>query len=128
MCHGSAPSEISLADNARLCRGFYESVSTLEGGGASLVDAFLHRFKGYDIELTCHDEIASLEDVRDKRVGRFILSSGAEVEADTCVFTINPKSIIELLPKNAFPPAFFSRVNAFDCTPGFFTLFALLDE
>jgi phytoene dehydrogenase-like protein len=128
MCHGSAPSEISMADNSRLCRGFYESVAMLEGGGSSLVDALLNRLKKYDVTISCDTEITSLEDIQEKSVGKFVLSSGDSVSADACVFTINPKSILDLLPRTAFPPAFFKRVENFDCTPGFFTLFATLDN
>ncbi len=128
MCHGSAPSEISLADNARLCYGFYESICTLEGGGASLVNAFLLELKKYDVDIICSEEIAKLADIKDKRVGRIILKSGAEIELESLIFTINPKSVVDILPERSFPPAFFSRVNNFEDTPGFFTVFATLDD
>ena len=128
MCHGSAPSEISMADNARLCAGFYESVAILKGGGGSLVDALLDELDAYDIEIACCSEIARLENLSEKKVGCFLLNTGETIEADACVFTINPKSIMGILPCEAFPPAFFKRVESFVSTPGFFTLFAKLDE
>ncbi len=128
MCHGSAPSEISLAGNARLCQGFYESIATLKGGGSSLVNAFLNKLEKYDVEIRCSDEVVELADIKDKKVGRLLLRSGLEIESDAAIFTINPKSIIDILPKDAFPPAFFKRVESFEYTPGFFTLFAALDE
>ncbi|NOY74792.1 MAG: NAD(P)/FAD-dependent oxidoreductase [Kiritimatiellaeota bacterium] len=128
MCHGSAPSEISMADNSRLCVGFYESVATLEGGGSSLSDALLRELEGYGVEIRCETEIAELAKVADKKVGEFVLSDGDIVEANSCVFTINSKSIAELLPRDAFPPAFFQRVDSFECAPGFFTVFAKLDD
>ena len=128
MCHGSAPSEISLADNARLCYGFYESICTLEGGGASLVDAFLAELNKYDVEIICSDEIAKLTDIQNKRVGRIVLKSGIKIEPESLIFTINPKSVADILPDNSFPPAFFKRVDNFEDTPGFFTVFAVLDD
>jgi all-trans-retinol 13,14-reductase len=128
MCHGSAPSEISLADNARLCQGFYESICTLEDGGSSLVNAFLDELKKYNVEIICSDEIVELADIKEKKVGRLILKSGREIEPGVTVFTINPQSVIDLLPKNSFPPAFFKRVENFESTPGFFTVFASLDN
>jgi len=128
MCHGSAPSEISFADNARLCQGFYESVATMEGGGSSLVQAFLNELKKYEVEIRCSDEVIGLTDIKNKRVGRLLLASGKEIRADNIVFTINPKSMAEILPRESFPPAFFKRIESFDCTPGFFTVFAALDD
>ena len=128
MCHGSAPSEISMADNSRLCQGFYESICTISGGGASLVNAFTKQLKAYDVEIITSDEIVEMTDVKNKKVGRFILRSGLELESDICVFTIPPASILEILPKENFPPAFFNRVGNFEDTPGFFTVFAALDS
>jgi len=127
MCHGSAPSEISMADNSRLCQGFYESICTIAGGGASLVNAFMKKLSDYDVEIITSDQIVEMADIKNKRVGRFILHSGIELESDICVFTIPPASILKLLPKENFPPAFFNRVESFEDTPGFFTIFAALD-
>lgn len=128
MCHGSAPSEISMADNSRLCQGFYESICQIAGGGGSLVKAFMKELLNYDVEIITSDEIVELTDIKDKKVGRFILKSGIELESELCVFTIPPASITTLLPKENFPPAFFNRVEGFECTPGFFTVFAALDK
>jgi len=128
MCHGSAPSEISFADNARLCQGFYESVATIEGGGSSLVKAFLDELNKYDVEIVCSDEVIKFEEIKNKRAGRLLLASGKEIVSDNIIFTINPKSMAEILPTESFPPAFFKRVESFDCTPGFFTVFASLDN
>lgn len=126
MCHGSAPTEISLADNSRLCQGFYESICQIKGGGAALVKAFTDKLMEYDVEIITSDEIVELSEIKDKKVGRFVLGSGIELESDICVFTISPQPILELLPKDHFPSAFFKRVDSFDYTPGFFTVFAKL--
>lgn len=128
MCHGSAPTEISMADNSRLCQGFYENICQIAGGGASLVNAFMKQLLDFDVEIITSDEIIELTDIQEKKVGRFILRSGVELESDLCIFTIPPASIIKLLPKENFPPAFFNRVESFECTPGFFTVFAALDD
>lgn len=126
MCHGSAPTEISMADNARLCQGFYESICTIAGGGASLVNAMMKQLMDYEIEIITSDKIVKMADIKDKKVGRFILRSGIELESDICVFTIPPAAILEILPPEHFPPAFFNRINSFEYTPGFFTVFANL--
>lgn len=128
MCHGSAPSEISMANNSRLCQGFYESICTISGGGASLVNAFIKQLHNYGVEIITSDEIVEMVDIKDKKVGRFILRSGVELESDICVFTIPPASILKILPKEHFPRAFFNRIGNFEETPGFFTVFAVLNQ
>ena len=128
MCHGSAPSEISMADNSRLCAGFYESVATIEGGGSSLVNALIEQLRKFDVEIRCGTEIITLAGIDRKKVGSFVLNTGETFSTEACVFTINPKSIVDILPRDAFPPAFFQRIESFEATPGFFTLFAKLDE
>lgn len=128
MCHGSAPSEISMANNSRLCQGFYESISTIAGGGASLVEAFEERLKEFDVEIITSDEIVKMVDVKNKKVGKFILKSGLEFESEICVFTTSPSSVVDIVPKENFPKAFYNRINNFEDTPGFFTLFASINK
>ena len=128
MCHGSAPSEISLAANARLCYGFYESVSTIKGGGKALVDAFLTALRKHNVELKCSEEAIKITDIKNKRAGKLLLKSGGEIEAENFILTVSPQIIADILPKEHFPPAFFKRVGSYQCTPGFFTVFAFLDE
>ena len=128
MCHGSAPSEISMADNARLCAGFYESVATLEGGGESLVNAFLAELANRDVEIKCDEELVDIRGVSNRRAERFLLKSGRELETNELIFTISPQSVASILPKQHFPPAFFHRIESFEPTPGFFTVFATLPE
>ena len=69
-----------------------------------------------------------MADITNKRVGKIILKSGIELETESLIFTINPKSIAKILPNEHLPPAFFNRINNFEDTPGFFTLFAALDD
>jgi len=128
MCHGTPPSEISMADNARLSFGFYESICTIDGGGSSLVNAFLEELQKFDVEILTSDEIVKICDIKDKKARQFLLKSGYEVNANECVFTISPKAVSDILPESYFPPAFFNRMESFDYTPGFFTIFAELDS
>ncbi|MBN1864928.1 MAG: NAD(P)/FAD-dependent oxidoreductase [Victivallales bacterium] len=123
MCHGTAPSEISLANHARLCQGFYESVSMLSGGGSSLVNAMLSKLGSMDVEIATSEEIVGIADICGRRAGRLILKSGREIIPGNCVFTCPCGQTLSILPREAFPPAFFSRCEQFEDTPGFFTVF-----
>jgi len=127
MCYGVRPREISFADHSRICVGLYESVARIEGGGNALIDAFRKRFLDFDIEVGCGTSIAEMADIRDHRVGRFVLSTGEEVECENCVFTIHPKEILRLVPEGVLSRAFVSRVSSFEASAGFFAVFATLD-
>ncbi|PKL52649.1 MAG: hypothetical protein CVV37_00170 [Nitrospira bacterium HGW-Nitrospira-1] len=127
MCYGVKPQEITFANHSRICLGLYESVARIHGGGNALIEAFQKRFQDFDIEVSCGTTIAEMADIRDNRVGRFILNTGEEIECENCVFTIHPKEILKLIPEGVLSKAFISRVSSFEASTGFFALFATLD-
>lgn len=127
MCYGTRPSEVSFAANARICFSLYESLARVRDGG----DAFINAFKeglaevGVDIAKKCH--IVACEDVRDRRVGRFVLNTGDEVSCESCIFTIHPHEILKTLPRKHLSKAFIDRVNDFEPTCGFFSVYGVVD-
>jgi phytoene dehydrogenase-like protein len=127
MCYGVRPEEISFADHSRICLGFYEAVAHVKGGGGAFINAFEKKFGDFDIEVSCNEYIADLADINDKRVGRFVLSSGHDVLADNCIFTIHPGEILAILPEKHFSRAFINRVNSFEPSTGFFSVFAAME-
>lgn len=126
MCYGVRPDEISFANHSRMCLSFYESIACVKGGGDAFVRAFQEKFKEYDVEIRCCTTLAELAEINDGRVGRFILSSGEEIVADNCIFTIHPKQIMKILPQKHFSRAFANRVSSFESSAGFFSVFASL--
>ena len=123
MCHGTAPSEISMAGNARLCQGFYESVGRISCGGGALVDALAGKLEKLGVQIITSDAVISVADVRDRLAGRILLASGKELKIGECIFTVPPRAVASCLPKEGFPPAFFQRCESYENTPGFFTVF-----
>jgi all-trans-retinol 13,14-reductase len=128
MCYGVKPSEISFANHSRVSFGLYESVARVKDGGDAFIRAFKKRFAEYDIDIRCQSHITECSDITNNIVGRFILNTGEEVFADRCTFTIHPKAVLEILPKKHLSKAFIDRVSAFEPTPGFFTVFGLLEN
>lgn len=126
MCYGVKPRDISFANHSRMVLNFYESIARVKDGGDAFIKAFQAKFKGYDVDIRCGSTIAELADIQGSKVGRFVLNTGEEVSADSCVFTIHPKEILNLLPKNHFSKAFASRVTSFESSAGFFSVFATL--
>lgn len=127
MCYGVRPDEISFANHSRMCLSFYESIACVKGGGDAFVRAFRGKLAEYGVEVRCNACLAELADIRDSKVGRFILSTGEEILADTCVFTIHPKEIIRIMPRDQVSRAFVSRVSSFEPSAGFFSVFGVLN-
>ncbi len=128
MCHGVKPSEISFASHARVCFELYESTARLRHGGESLIDAFADRFKALDVDVRTGSWITACGDVTDDRVTRFELNTGEEVSAGSVILTIHPRQILELLPRGHYSKAFAARVEAFEPSAGFFTVYGTLDD
>jgi phytoene dehydrogenase-like protein len=126
MCYGVRPDEISFANHSRMVLNFYESIAFVKDGGDAFVRAFQHKLEKLDVEIRTGTHIVELADIRENRVGRFILSTGEEVAADTCVLTIHPKEILKILPEKHFSRAFAGRVSSFEASAGFFSLFATI--
>jgi len=128
MCYGVMPNEVSFADHCRMCVALYDSVARVKDGGDAFVEAFDRRFDELDVEVRCGTWVEECLDIGDDRVGRFRLNTGEEVEFDTCVLTIHPWLILDMLPKEHLSKAFVNRVSAFEASAGFFSIFGLMDE
>ncbi len=128
MCYGTRPNEVSFATHARVCYGLQESLARTENGGDAFVDALVDVLKQDKVEIRTRTTIAACTDIEKRKVLRFVLSDGTEVSAATCIFTIHPKSIVTILPKENISKAFQSRVADFESTNGFFTLYGDIDS
>ncbi len=128
MCYGTRPNEVSFATHARVCYGLQESLARVEDGGQAFVDAFVHVLERDGVDIQTNITIAQCEDVVDRKVEKFILTDGTEVTAPSCIFAIDPRSILEILPKQHLSKAFQSRVTDFEPTMAFFTLFGTIDR
>ena len=126
MCYGVRPSEISFANHCRVAFGLYEAVVRVKDGGDAFVNAFKKAFEKLDVDVRLRTYIERCENVENRQVGRFVLNTGEEVSCDQCIFTIHPRSILETLPKEHLNKAFIDRVNDFEPSLGFFSLYCTL--
>lgn len=126
MCYGVKPSDISFANHSRMVLSFYESFACVRNGGDALVRAFEEKFKKYDVEVRCGATLSELTDIVDSKVGRFVLNNGEEVTADACVLTIHPSELLKILPAKHYSRAFAKRVQSYESSIGFFSVFAVL--
>lgn len=128
MCYGTPPSEVSFASHCRMCDGLYESVARVERGGQAFIDAFEAAFKPLAIDIVCNTEIVECLNLNERQVGSVRLSSGEEVSFNECLFTINPHEILRVLPEEKLSRGFIHRVDAYESSAGFFTLFAVNEQ
>lgn len=123
MCYGVKPAEISFANHARVAYGLYEAVVRIKDGGDAFVRAFSKALKALGVEIRLRTTIQECRNVENREVGSFLLSDGEEVTCGQCVFTIHPSSILETLPKEEVSKAFVERIQDFEPSMGFFSLY-----
>ena len=128
MCYGVKPSEISFAGHSRVSYSLYESIARVKDGGDAFIRAFRKRFSEFDIDIRCGEYIAACDDIKNKHVGRFILNTGEEISSNCCIFTIHPQEILKTLPKKNLSKAFINRVNSFEPSAGFFSVYGILED
>jgi all-trans-retinol 13,14-reductase len=128
MCYGARPNEASFSTHCRACYGMQESLARVEDGGDAFVDALVDALQKDRVDIRTRCTIQKCEDVQQRKVGRFVLSDGSEVSAATCIFTIHPRNILSVLPEENTSKAFRDRIQDFEATPGFFTLYGSLEE
>ncbi len=128
MCYGTRPDEVSFANHARVSFGLQESLARVEHGGDAFVDSLVGVLQKNDVDIRTRTTIVQCTDVKDKKVGRFVLSDGTEVTSKHCIFTIHPRSILATLPKENLSRAFQNRVDDFQASDAFFTLYGTIDK
>ena len=128
MCYGVKPSEFSFADHSRVSYSLYQSIARVKDGGDAFIRAFRKRFSEFDIDIRCGEYIVKCGDIKNKHVGRFILNTGEEISSDCCIFTIHPREILKTLPEQNLSKAFINRVNAFEPSAGFFSVYGVLED
>ncbi len=126
MCYGVKPSEISFANHSRVAYSLYEATVRIRNGGDAFVSAFSKALKNLNVDIRLRTYIKECQDIENRQVGRFILNTGEEVSCDQCIFTIHPASILKTLPRESLSKAFIDRVEDFEPTLGFFSLYCVL--
>lgn len=127
MCYGVKPDEVSFANHARVAYGLYEAVARVKNGGDAFVIAFTKAIKNLGVDIRLKTYIEECADIENRTVGRFVLNNGEAVSCNECIFTIHPDSILKTLPKEHVTKAFAERVEDFEPSLGFFSLYCVLN-
>lgn len=127
MCYGVKPSEISFANHSRICYDLYESTARFRNGGDALISAFQDKFKTLGVETRCNTWVTEFIENPDGVVEGAILNSGEEIAFESAILTIHPRQIMEILPRRRISKAFTERVDSFEPSIGFFTVYGTLE-
>lgn len=128
MCYGTKPSEASFATHCRASWGMQESLARVEDGGDAFVDSLVDVLRNDSVEIRTRCTIQECADVVNRKVTRFLLSDRTEVTASSCIFTIHPASVLAALPKEHLSKAFQERVNDFQPSNSFFTVYGAMEK
>jgi all-trans-retinol 13,14-reductase len=101
-----------------------QTISFVKDGGDAFIRGFSKKLTEYDVNIRCGTYLTELSDISNSRVNTFVLNTGEAVSAGSCVFTIHPKEILQLLPEKHYSKAFAGRVSSFEPSVGFFSVFA----
>jgi phytoene dehydrogenase-like protein len=126
MCYGTRPNEVSFTTHCRVSFGLHESLARVENGGDAFVDALVDVLKKDHVDIRTRTSIKECADIKERKVQRFVLTDGTEVCAKACIFTIHPGSILAALPKEHLSKGFQNRVNDFEPSNAFFTLYGAI--
>ena len=127
LCHGAKPSEVSFSAHSLVSLSLFESPARVENGGDAFVRAFRSRLKELGVEVLCGTHIVECRDLREGGVGSFLLSNGDEVAFASAVLTVHPSEILRMIPAALLRPRWIKRVNGYQDSVGFFSVFATLD-
>jgi len=128
MCYGGKTSEVSIANHCRVAYGLYDAVVRIKDGGDAFINAFKDNFSRLGINVKQETFITGCGDIKDNVVGRFILNTGEEVSCNQCIFTIHPKEVLNTLPKEHLSKAFIQRIEDFESSLGFFSVYGVVDS
>ena len=127
-CHGTPPREISLSGHCRINYGLYHDLLRFEGGGDSVVQAFLKRAEELGVDFRCNCTVREFGALQGGRISSAILTDGSKIDFGSCIFTIHPADILAYLPQEKVSDSFRERVEEFEESCGFVTVHCKVDE
>lgn len=125
-CCGTPAEEISLSALSRISYGLHDHLVRFDGGGESVVNLFLEKAKQYGIEILTDTYIEKCEaDGSGKTLCHNVITNkGTVIRFGECIFTTHPQDILQTISPMLKTADFRKRVEEFEESCGFFTLWA----
>jgi len=121
--YGTLAKETSLLFHSQVAGSYYESAGLIEGGGRAWVEAFQEALSDAGVELMCARKVSRIHLDDQRGFAAVELETGERLSAGRCISTAHPKLTLEMVPPNAFTPAYRRRVRELEETPSAVVLY-----
>lgn len=128
LLYGVSGNEVPFYIHALVMGPFYRSAQTLAHGGDEIVDAFKSRLRQEGVDILCSSPAAGIEVDHDRRLKGIKVAGGDLLECDSCVSTIHPSLLIDILPADSVRPAYISRLKGLENTAASFAVYLEVDD
>lgn len=120
---GIEPSKMAFKDYAVLSMPYFESASTVQGGGKAIRNAFLAELANYNVKIKCNTRMTKFLQ-EDKKVLAIEIDNKEQIPCKRCFYTGHPKNISLMSPTSTFRPAYLNRLSSLEETPSAFIVYA----
>jgi all-trans-retinol 13,14-reductase len=119
-CHGilygTVAKETSMLFHSQIVGSYYESACFINGGGRTFVDVFKKALRDANIDVICGQRVSRIHLDEKEAFASAELETGDRLAADKCICTTHPKLMLEMVPENAFSPAYRRRIRQLEET------------
>ncbi len=127
VCHGTPPDVVPLSHHCRVSRGLWHHLSCVERGGDAFLTGFERELKRRQVEICTDTTIRRMIVDDNAECSAVELSDGRILETDEVYFAFHPDSILKLLPEKYVGAGLRRRVEKFQETCSFCTIYGIID-
>jgi len=125
--YGADAEEVPLFVNASAMGSFYRAAYTIRGGADTILKGFEEQIANEKIDLFLNHTVKNLQIGDNRQILAVETGQGETLSCDTCISTIHPWSLAEILPAGKVRPAFISRLKNLENTFSPILVFYKLD-
>ncbi len=129
LLYGTPPETTSLLYHAMVAGSYYGQAFQIAGGGSALAAAFEAALQRAGVAIYTHCQVSAIALSAEGAVQGVECNGGRDYfEANTCLFSGDPRLILDLVPERVFRPVYRRRLREMQDTMSAFVLFGLLPE
>lgn len=129
MLYGAPAEHTSLLYHSMVAGSYYGRLYQIAGGGSALAGAYEKALAEAGVRVYTQCRVTAVTLSEDGKVRGVEVENGAEhFEANTCVFSGDPRLLLDLLPDSVFRPIYRRRLREMHDTMSAFILFGVLPE
>ena len=112
LLYGSHPAEVPFAIHAGVVDGYYRSAATFKGGARALVKALVAALDRCGVDLFCRHRVTGINLTSAGAVAGVSCANGEQFAAASCISTLHPQAMLQLVPARVFRPVYRRRLEA----------------